>query len=293
MSSLKAISYAALIAALIVPGVAYAADLALPPPAVVEPEPLPEPVVLGGNWYLRGHIGVSNQQVDELYNVLFDDPNLTAFAVEKKDFNSALFAGAGVGYRWNQWLRTDATAEYRFKSKFKGLDRYTNPTAVPPNGTNDYRASKSEILLMANAYVDMGTWYGFTPYLGAGVGTSRNTISGFTDTNVPAAGFATASDKSKWNFAWALYAGFGYDITERLTLDVAYRYLNLGDGITGDIVPSVGPNLVNNPMHFKDITSHDVMIGLRYALGSSGRATYAKGPDIQPLAPLEPLIVKN
>ena len=34
---------------------------------------------------------------------------------------------------------------------------------------------------MVNGYVDLGTWSGITPYVGAGVGFAYNKLSGFTD----------------------------------------------------------------------------------------------------------------
>ena len=34
---------------------------------------------------------------------------------------------------------------------------------------------------MANAYVDLGTWWCLTPYVGAGVGMANIKISGFRD----------------------------------------------------------------------------------------------------------------
>ena len=43
---------------------------------------------------------------------------------------------------------------------------------------------------MANAYVDLGNWYGVVPYVGAGIGASRNTICTFRDINVPTQGVA-------------------------------------------------------------------------------------------------------
>ena len=56
----------------------------------------------------------------------------------------------------------------------------------------------------------------------------------------------------------------GYQVTDRLTIDLAYRYLDMGDGVTGDLIAYDGTNTVVNPMHFEDLTSHDVMLGIRW-----------------------------
>ena len=37
---------------------------------------------------------------------------------------------------------------------------------------------------MANAYVDLGTWWCITPFIGAGVGAARVSIADFSDTGV-------------------------------------------------------------------------------------------------------------
>ncbi len=90
---------------------------------------------------------------------------------------------------------------------------------------------------MANAYADLGTWWCITPFIGAGVGTSRVTIANYTDTNIIAGGGGWARfGASKWNFAWAVHAGLAYQINPSLTLELAYRYVNLGNGITGDVL---------------------------------------------------------
>jgi opacity protein-like surface antigen len=223
-----------------------AADLPLYPP--------PPPVEVFSNWYLRGDIGITNQQVKELKNDL-----LPASAKEVNlDFDSAGLFGVGVGYQFNNWLRFDITGEYRTASDFTGLHVINN------SFTDEYRAKKTEWLFLANAYVDLGTWWCITPFVGAGIGASRVTISGFTDVNTPNNGVAFAGSDSKWNLAWALHAGLAYQATRNLTLEFAYRYTHLGDGITGDVVTFNGINAFNNPTTFKDITSHDLKLGLRW-----------------------------
>jgi opacity protein-like surface antigen len=125
--------------------------------------------------------------------------------------------------------------------------------------------SQSDNAFLANAYLDLGTYYGFTPYIGGGLGINMNTLTGsvnYNETangqpytaNLPALppvppvwvnnqGQALAPQPNIafgpqfWNrsirtttysMAWALGAGIAYKITPSLTLDVGYRYLNSG-----------------------------------------------------------------
>lgn len=252
MFKLSKVALAACAWAAIAMPAALAADLPPPPPV-----PLPPPAV--GGWYLRGDIGYSTQRVDSLDNALYDAYD--SIDNVYKDFDGAPFAGIGVGYRWNRWFRTDVTGEYRSKSDFDGLDiGVIGPDFVPDN----YTAKKSEWVALLNAYVDIWTWRGLTPFVGAGIGVARNTISDFTDVGVTVDSVAFGDDESEWNFAWALYAGLGFEVTPAVTLEVAYRYLDLGDAHSGDLVTFDGVNTINNPMEFENLTSHDVKVGLRY-----------------------------
>lgn len=223
------------------------------------PQPVPEVVVRG--WYLRGDIGYSNQRVDSLDNALYD----TYDSVDNvyKDFDGAPFFAAGIGYRWNHWFRTDVTGEYRSKSDFDGLDIASQvgpPAFIPDN----YTAKKSEWVALLNGYLDVGTWHGITPFVGAGVGAANIKISDFTDVGVNVDSVAFGDDHDEWNFAWALYAGLAFDVTDAFTVELAYRYLDLGDGESGDLIGFDGTNTIDNPMKFNDITSHDLKLGVRY-----------------------------
>ena len=77
-----------------------------------------------------------------------------------------------------------------------------------------------------------------------------------------------ASTASKFNFAWAAHAGVAYKVTPNVTIEFAYRYVDLGDALSGDLITYLGQNTVNNPMHFRNITSHDFKFGVRWLLDS-------------------------
>jgi opacity protein-like surface antigen len=243
---------------------ATAADMRLappPPPAYYGPPPVED----FGGWYLRGDIGMSNQSVRSLDNALYYSPGIS---VENKGlgFDSAGIYGVGIGYKFNNWFRGDLTGEWRGKANFHGSDIVTfNGVAA---GTDVYTASKSEWLALANVYADLGTWWCVTPFVGVGIGASRNTISGFTDLGPQSASLAFGDTTSKWNLAWAVHAGLAYQVAPGLTVELAYRYVDLGDALSGDLYTFDGTNNVYNPMEFKHITSHDVKLGVRWDLSA-------------------------
>jgi opacity protein-like surface antigen len=258
-------------AASLLSSAAFAADMPMiAPPPMYAPPPVVEDF---GGWYLRGDIGFSNQHVSRLNNVL-DAGNTTS--VQNLGFNTAGIFGLGVGYRVNNWFRADVTGEYRGNSQFFGTDAITYPGGV---GTDTYHATKSEWVVLANAYVDLGTWWCMTPFIGAGVGTARVGISNFTDQGIAnngggaLPGLAFGDNTAKWNLAWALHAGVAYKVTPNFTVELAYRYLDMGDGLTGDLRTFDGTNNIVNPTTFKGITSHDLKIGVRWNLDTP--QTYA------------------
>lgn len=240
-----------------VAGPAFAADYYEPQPEVV-------PEIVGG-WYIRGHIGMSNQEFDGLESSLYGASSIIDYGWhDEGGFSSAPIFGAGVGYKFNDYLRGDLTVEYRGKSDFNALDYVTDADGTT---TNDFRAKKSEWVVMANAYADIGTWYGITPYVGAGIGGSYNTISHFRDINIINGGGGYADDDSTWNFAWALHTGLGIQATERLIIDLGYSFVSLGDGQTGSLQnDDPDYDIDNDGFKFNDIYSNDFKLGVRYSL---------------------------
>ena len=238
---------------------AGAADMPYPPPIYVPPI---EEVATG--WYLRGDIGMTNQGFKSLFQRLYLTPGTSVEAVGM-GWDSSMFFGLGIGYKVNDWLRVDLTGEYRGKANFHGSDHVI---FTGGEGVDNYHGSKSEWVFMANGYVDLGTWWCVTPYVGAGIGVSRISIWGFRDDGFNNLGQSTAyaADGSKWNFAWAVHAGLTYNITKSVAIDFGYRYTDLGMGTTGPTRAFDGSFSNGGPFEFKHITSHDVKLGVRWLL---------------------------
>ena len=102
--------------------------------------------------------------------------------------------------------------------------------------------------LMANAYFDYLTCTPWTPYVGAGIGTSylKYNINGGEE------------KKSVYNLAWQVMAGIGYDINANWTLDAGYRYADLGR------IRKHETNEDGFDTTKLAVRNHEAMLGIRY-----------------------------
>ena len=105
-----------------------------------------------------------------------------------------------------------------------------------------------------------------TPYLGGGIGISRNkmgTINGHTSGTYN----NTDIDGNTINqFAYKLSAGTLFSLTEQLSLDVNYQYVNLGafKGGTGFYRNGAFGGNRQRGINGGDIKTQELMVGLQY-----------------------------
>ena len=288
MAGFKALALASVVIALSA-AAATAADLLPPPPALEPLPPMSSPDFSG--WYLRGDVGVNAAASTPSFSSS-PDPLLGLNAGASNGFyNSTVSGGAmfdlGAGYQVNNWFRADVTGEYRTGSRFQTLEVVQNPGAgagagQQPQYADFYRGDISSYLLMLNGYADVGTWYGVTPYVGAGVGMAYNNVFGATD-NASNNGITSGGyfpNKSSLNFAWALMAGLTFNVTKNLDLDLGYRYLNYGKVSTGvsQCLSGAGGAAFSAAncngggytiASSNSLASSDFRIGLRWMLGDS------------------------
>jgi opacity protein-like surface antigen len=173
------------------------------PPIMPQPPPQPQiayqplPIVVeqpASAWYLRGDVGVG---MPDLLGVPLT-PDESAFVWPAswpivQQIQDTVIFGFGIGYEFNNWLRLDVTGEYRTKAAFKVTGSYTEfwpGRNLYSTSTNAY--SKSTVF-MANAYIDLGTWWCLTPYIGGGIGGAYNTSAASTDTGIATAQTASAT----------------------------------------------------------------------------------------------------
>ncbi|MDY8110733.1 outer membrane protein [Fulvimarina sp. 2208YS6-2-32] len=301
---------------------AHAADL-IEPPIYVEPAPIihPEPVSTSG-WYLRGDVGyrfeestngryrylergygqynpVTNHTV---YRDFFESYNYDEITLEK----SALISG-GVGYRFNDFARIDLTADY-FKNDLRGSTACAN---VPFDQCSYDDESESDVwVLMANAYADLGTYAGITPYVGGGLGFAHVSYSALKNKFDCKGDYLAASKSghhggnslcgttlthegmSNWRFAYGLTAGASFDITSNLKFDAGYKWTHVNGGEAfGFDALDIAAGASGAQGHDNGFDIHTVRAGLRYEFGGCcgggfGKAPVPVGPVFAEPAPL-------
>jgi opacity protein-like surface antigen len=218
---------------------AHAADMPGYPPSTVT---LPPPgykaplVQLSTGWYLRGDIGGT-------WGIISSANSAPSFADPTDNkLGSGMTGGLGVGIK-GSWFRTDVTFDYATAMKYQGTVVTANDTTAKIQPTTG----------LFNGYLDLGTWYHMTPYIGAGAGVSYVRVSDFAGPNPPLNGAA----RSQWKFTWAGMAGVAIGISHNLMIDIGYRYLNLGDVTTGS--DALGAT------SFKNVAAHEARVGLRWS----------------------------
>jgi opacity protein-like surface antigen len=271
MGPTKMLAFAGAATALLATTAANAADFPAAPPLRAAPV-----VVETSGWYLRGDIGVGNQRFKSFdFEQTGGGAWPATWQIDQKDLKDTFFFAAGFGYAWNNWLRFDVTGEYRADVKFKAVGSYDTGT-VGGRAFNVYDGDHSAAVFLANAYIDLGTWWCLTPFIGAGVGAAYHMTAAVSDIGLntdglgsSAFGFANA-DHNKWSFAWAAHAGVAYTVTNSFKVELGYRYLNMGSAQTAEIQCGAdgcgtggGPRAL---YHLKTLDSHDFKLGMRWML---------------------------
>ncbi len=280
--------FASAAAASLIGTAAYAADMQMPPPPppMYQPPPVAyQPPVMAapamGGWYLRGDVGVGMQSFGDFphsqTNSAFVWP--ASWEIVQKDIQDTTIFGGGVGYAWNNWFRTDFTAEYRTKAAWKATGSYTNFCAGGGTCFDVTQGNMSSAVFMANAYVDLGTWWCITPYIGAGVGGAYNRITGVQDNGINSDGTQgfgyTYSDSANWNLAWNAQAGLTYNVTNAFKVDLSARYLHLGSPQTATVFCQNTAACPGAFYNLSNMNSWDFRLGVRWMLQ----------PDVPVMAP--------
>ena len=216
-------------------------------------------------YYISLKGGVSNSG-DNGY--CYNNGNGNDLCWSRDDLGTGYIYGLSVGKRISDNIRIELEANKRDDYEIKNRTYYTEFNG----NTSDHTADIDSKTLFLNILFDFQPILvgknSVKPYIGAGVGYSRNRLSQVREGNLNYPIRVTHIDgSSKSNTAYKLTAGLLFDITENLSVDVNYQYVDLGSFESGTGVTNLADGrraTLLRAINGAGIDAHEILIGLQY-----------------------------
>jgi len=137
-----------------------------------------------------------------------------------------------VGRRLHEWLRGEIELGYLPNASFEGLSNFSG-VAI---GTAPVAMTVDSATLMATAHVEILPMLGhdagrLQPFVSAGLGVSHNRVGegvyGFPTLGEGAETIVPPGTRT--GLAWSLGAGVSVEASERVTIDISYRFVDRGE----------------------------------------------------------------
>jgi opacity protein-like surface antigen len=182
--------------------------------------------------------------------------------------NEDLGTGSAFGFSVGKYLTNSFRLELE-AIKRTGYEFDARCTTICGTGVKDKAKIQTEALFI-NGFYDFQPFTmsntAITPYLGGGVGISRNKMGTdvFHAHGVPNG--LTINGDTINQFAYKLAAGTLISLTQQLSLDVNYQYVNLGafKGGTERINDDRTTVILQRGINGGDIKTQELMVGLQY-----------------------------
>ena len=231
-------------------------------------------------WYMRGAVGFERSKAAEFCDsdcTATDPPALFGCGNGSNgeslgvsgDFGSFPVTELSFGRQLLPWLRGDLGVQYLFHMDYEGQANFLSVGRNQPVSAEASSFSGMiSLFLEGKGFTDIGMGR-FEPYIGCGVGLARNRISKMTyhfPENSGRHKLSVTPSGERTDFAFMLAVGTGIVLSDRIVLDIAYRYQDLGNVETdpGIMVMDILPSGIRIDGTSAPLRTHGVVIGLRY-----------------------------
>jgi opacity protein-like surface antigen len=192
-------------------------------------------------YYVGFKTGASIQDYSD---VVFRNPRITGTS-QDNDSESDAIISFQIG-------KTLSSFPVRLELEYAFTDGVDFDRFHTPFPTTRQRITVDSKRVMINAYHDHNFSFA-SVYVGAGIGVAINNADALQGTS------SQFDDETEASFAWSLGAGVTKKVFTNYTLDLGYRYVDLGEAHTG------WSSFAPNDEQFKgDLDAHEITVGIRY-----------------------------
>jgi len=192
-------------------------------------------------YYIGFKTGASIQDYND---VSFVNPRITGTSQDNDSETDAIYSFQ-VG-------KTLSSFPVRLEVEYASSGEVNFDRFHTPFPTTRQRIIVDSERVMFNIYHDRSFSFA-SVYVGAGLGLAIN------NTDALQGDSSQFDDKTVTSIAWSLGAGVTKDIFKNYTLDLGYRYIDLGEADTG------ASEFDANDEQFRgDLDAHEIIVGVRY-----------------------------
>ena len=208
-------------------------------------------------YYITAKGGIS-KSMDT--GVIYGEDTIDKFSIKDNDLGTGHVFGLSIGKYIASNFRLELEASQRGGLKYDS--EYSTNSSLKSKADIDTKS------IFINGFYDFESFNisssSVTPYLGGGLGISRNDMGTVTDS---VSVFSQTLDGKKVSqFAYKLAVGTLVSLSEKLSVDINYQYVDLGKFKSGvNFVNSGGGSgALIEPFNGGDIKTQELMVGLQY-----------------------------
>jgi opacity protein-like surface antigen len=134
--------------------------------------------------------------------------------------------GLKAGYKYTENLKFDLSyyslsyGQTKWGTDFTSFNGTYNPATAIPFTSDKLTAN----VVFISAYYNLNMKNGFMPYVGAGIGYSRNKIS-----HINEGGYNFMNSHTSADFAYKLDTGLAYQINKNISIDLGVSLIDVGE----------------------------------------------------------------
>ena len=209
------------------------------------------------DYYITAKGGIS-KSMDT--GVIYGEDTIDKFSIKDNDLGTGHVFGLSIGKYIASNFRLELEASQRGGLKYDS--EYSTNSSLKSKADIDTKS------IFINGFYDFESFNisssSVTPYLGGGLGISRNDMGIVTDST--GLNTQTTDGKKVSQFAYKLALGTLVSLSEKLSVDINYQYVDLGKFKSGvNFVNSGGGSgALIEPFNGGDIKTQELMVGLQY-----------------------------